>query len=90
MLRLNLSKKAKKFLSNLPFKQANQIARKIGMLMLDPSPQDSKKLVGQAFYRVDSGEYRIIYDFDTEILEVILIGKRNDGEVYKKLKQHLS
>jgi mRNA interferase RelE/StbE len=41
--------------------------------------------------RVDSGEYRIVYRFDTnlDLVEVILVGKRNDDEVYKQLKRLL-
>jgi mRNA-degrading endonuclease RelE of RelBE toxin-antitoxin system len=42
-------------------------------------------------YRVDSGEYRIVYCFDpnADLVEVILVGKRNDDEVYKQLKRLL-
>ncbi len=40
---------------------------------------------------VDSGEYRIVYRFDADadLVEVILVRKRNDDEVYKKLKRLL-
>jgi mRNA interferase RelE/StbE len=40
-------------------------------------------------YRVDSGEYRIVYRFDVEadVIQILLVGKRNDDEVYKQLKQ---
>ena len=53
-----------------------------------PFPHDSKKL-SNGDRRVDVGEYRIIYrfDVDAQIIEVVLIGKRNDGEVYKQLKR---
>jgi mRNA interferase RelE/StbE len=41
------------------------------------------------FYRVDSGEYRIIYRFTPEedLVEIILVGKRNDDEVYEQFKR---
>ncbi|MDO9509226.1 MAG: hypothetical protein Q7I97_07830 [Thermovirgaceae bacterium] len=42
---------------------------------------------GSPFFRVDSGEYRIVYRFDDEVLYVSVIGKRNDGDVYKKAKR---
>ncbi|AAY61453.1 putative cytotoxic translational repressor of toxin-antitoxin (TA) system RelE [Rickettsia felis str. Pedreira] len=32
------------------------------------------------------GEYRIIYRFNETTIYVILVGKRNDSEVYKLLK----
>ena len=53
-----------------------------------PLPADSEQLSGyQGLYRVDSGEYRIIYRYfpDRDLIEVILVGKRND-DVYKRLK----
>jgi len=35
---------------------------------------------------VDAGEYRIVYRA-TETVELLLVGKRNDDEVYKQLKR---
>jgi mRNA interferase RelE/StbE len=55
-------------------------------------PADSKELTGYSnYYRVDSGEYRIIYRFNAseDLVEIILVGKRNDDEVYKQLKRLL-
>jgi mRNA interferase RelE/StbE len=78
------------FLKGLQPKVAAQIAKKVLSLNLEPLPADSKQLKGYSgYYRVDSGEYRIIYQFnpDENLVEVILVGKRNDDEVYKKLKR---
>ncbi len=55
--------------------------------MADATPNDYRQLKGFPYYRVDSGEYRIVYRFDAENVYVILIGKRNDDEVYDKLKR---
>lgn len=87
MLKINLSKQAEKFLRNIPPKHAKQIAKKLVQLRLDPKPQDVKKLINSVYLRVDSGEYRIIYLLNekTGILEIVIIGKRNDGQVYRKL-----
>jgi mRNA-degrading endonuclease RelE of RelBE toxin-antitoxin system len=41
-------------------------------------------------YRKDVGEYRIIYKFDDETVYVLLIGKRNDDDVYKRLTRKLA
>jgi mRNA interferase RelE/StbE len=49
-----------------------------------------KELTGYpGYYRVDSEEYRIVYRFDPDVdlVEVILVGTRNDDEVYKQLKR---
>ena len=78
------------FLKGLRPKIAAQIAKKVLSLNLDPLPNDSKQLKGYAnFYRVDSGEYRIVYQFlpKQDLVKIILVGKRNDDDVYKKLNR---
>lgn len=78
------------FLKGLQPKIAAQIAKKVLELNVNPLPNDSKQLIGYpGYYRVDSGEYRIIYNFNPEedLVEIILVGKRNDDEVYKKLER---
>ena len=88
MLKINKSKKADKFLKGLQKKQEYQIARKIAELKFNPNPQDAKKILNSSYLRVDSGEYRIIYKVNHEqkIIDIVLIGKRNDDEVYRDLK----
>ncbi len=81
------------FLKGLQPKIAAQIAKKTLSLNIDPLPADSKHLKGYpGYYRVDSGEYRIVYRFKPkeDLVEVILVGKRNDDDVYKKLDRLLS
>ena len=78
------------FLKGLQPKIAAQIALKVLALNVEPIPTDSQKLKGYLdLYRIDSGEYRIVYRFSPEqdLVEVILVDKRNDGEVYKRLQQ---
>jgi mRNA interferase RelE/StbE len=81
------------FVTGLQPKIAAQIAKKVLSLGLNPFPSDYKDLVGYSgYYRVDSGEYRIVYQFfpDEDVVVVILVGKRNDDEVYKQLKRKLN
>ena len=85
MLKLLVSKKAKKFLDDLPPKQFRQIIKKVFALLEDPRPHDSEELRGYPFLRNDAGEYRIIYDVQGDTLRLILVGKRNDAEVYRQL-----
>ncbi|AOY79602.1 type II toxin-antitoxin system RelE/ParE family toxin [Moorena producens JHB] len=88
MLRVNLSRQAAKFIKKLSTnKHARQIATKITELRKNPYPPDSIKLKGYSYYRTDNGEYRIVYQVQEEILEILLIDKRNDDEVYKQLKR---
>jgi mRNA interferase RelE/StbE len=85
MLKLLVSKKAQKFLDGLPPKQFRQIIRKVFDLLENPRPHDSEELRGYPFLRNDVGEYRIIYDVQGDTLRLIVIGKRNDAEVYRQL-----
>lgn len=89
MLKIEISKRAEKFIRKLPAKQARQIALKLNELRSNPEPHDSQKLKGYDKYRrADIGEYRIVYFVrESVVLIVALIGKRNDDEVYKQLKR---
>ena len=85
MLKLLISKKAQKFLDKLPPKQFRQIVKKVIALLEEPRPHDSEELRGYPFLRNDVGEYRVIYDVQGDTLRLILVGKRNDAEVYRQL-----
>lgn len=88
MLKVFLSKQAKRFLEKIPAKHALQIVAKIDQLANDPNSLPSKQLEGYPmFRRVKSGEYRMIYRVIDGMLKllVVRIGKRNDDEVYKNL-----
>ena len=88
MLNLQLSKKAQKFLSSLPPKQQKQLAIKIMEIRQKGHGADSTLLKGSLWHRVDFGEYRIIYTIEKKkVLVVPLVGKRNDDDVYKKLRR---
>ncbi len=87
MLKINFAKRSDKFLKKLPTKQAKKLAKKIMGLRENPAPNNAKKLINKPYIRTDFGEYRIIYFVEKRILHIVLIGKRNDGEVYKKLRR---
>jgi len=84
---ISLSKKAESFLSRIPKKHSAQVAKKVLALLENPRPEDSIKMKGSSFFRIDSGGYRIIYGFDPSCVYVYIIGKRNDGDVYRKAKR---
>ena len=87
MLKIDLSKQAVKFLEKAHPKHAKQIARKLLELQENPLPNDSIQLKGKhsELHRTDIGEYRIIYYIEEDTHLIPIIGKRNDGEVYKLL-----
>jgi mRNA interferase RelE/StbE len=86
LLPLSLSRAAVRFLDTLPPKQHRQVTRRVIMLMADPRPADAERLKGYDYHRVTAGEYRVVYDVRDGVLRVIVIGKRNDDEVYRRLR----
>lgn len=85
---LRIAKTAEKDLLDLQAKLYKQVVSKILSLQGNSQPQDCKALKGyEDGYRVDQGEYRILYTIDEEskLIDVFRVGKRNDGEVYKNL-----
>jgi mRNA interferase RelE/StbE len=85
MLKIEISKRAEKFIRTLSAKQKRQITGKILDLRINPEPHDSMRLKGYEQYRrADLGEYRIVYFVrDSVVLVIVPVGKRNDDEIYK-------
>lgn len=87
MLKLDVERRAEKFVRKLLPKHRRQISGKILDLCSDPVPNDSEQVTGSPYRRVDIGEYRIIYRIEHDTLLIPLIGKRNDDDVYRRLKR---
>ena len=87
MLKLDIKRPAFDCLIELQAKQFRQVMLSIIRLTKDPYPHDSQQLTGYPYHRVDIGEFRVIYDIEEkETVRIILVGKRNDDEVYKRLR----
>ena len=52
---------------------------------LGRSPE--KPLSGSPYLRLAAGEYRVIYRDDEDVVHIVLVGKRNDSEVYRTLQR---
>jgi len=89
MLVLKLSKDVLKFLQGIERKHAGQLALKILSLLNNPHAPDVKQLRGAMsdYLRADMGEYRLIFRIVEDELQVILVGKRNDDEVYQEIRR---
>ncbi len=88
MQKIDFSKQARKFFESRDAKQRKQIAQKITALSDNAFPSDSIGLRGFSdYYRVDIGEYRVIYEVGDNLIYIKVIGKRNDDEVYRIFKR---
>lgn len=77
------SKQAIKTLSKLPANESARIRSKLHQYADDPAAQANnvKRLQGQDAYRLRVGNWRVIFDENDVVIEVIKVGAR--GDVYK-------
>jgi mRNA interferase RelE/StbE len=88
MNNLNITNDVCKFLKNLPSKQAVQLYERIFQLGRTTEFSDVKHLAGYpGYFRIDQGEYRIIFKKENDVILIPCVGKRNDDEVYKSFKR---
>ncbi|MBM3610862.1 MAG: type II toxin-antitoxin system RelE/ParE family toxin [Alphaproteobacteria bacterium] len=88
MYEIILEKRAIKFIKTLPPKHQRQLKDYILSFQQQPKPHDSQTLKGyKPYMRGDCGEYRIVYRVaeEKQVVYVILVGKRNGGEIYQRL-----
>ena len=72
----------------LPPKHERQIIDRITKLADDPYASDTQFLTNlKPMRRADIGEYRIAYEIRIGLIDVLAVGKRNDSEIYKKLRR---
>lgn len=80
-----LSHKAEKFLFDLQPKQFKQVAARVLDLGRDPRPADMRHMQGHpGYFRITVGEFRVIYRTNDEIVHVVVVGSRNDDDVYRQ------
>ena len=89
MMKIILSKSSEAFLNRLPEKHLQQILMRLEDLAKNPPPLDQVALKGNLrnYSRISSGEYRIIFTIADNNLQIVLVGKRNDAEIYNILSR---
>ncbi len=79
-----IDRKALKYLSKLPVNLKSQIKRKIDDLANNPRPHGYKELKGaKGYFRIRSGDYRIIYKIANDILIVTVLEIGDRREIYR-------
>ena len=78
MLQIVYSKKAEKFLKKQDRPTQRRIVEAISKL---PASGDIRKLQGAAGYRLRVGNFRVLFDVNGLIIDIIDIGNR--GQIYK-------
>jgi mRNA interferase RelE/StbE len=75
-----------KDLLRLPKDVVPRVWDRIENLKSDPFPHQATKLSGaERLYRIRVGEYRLIYEVDTQAKQIMIQHVRHRREVYRKL-----
>ncbi len=84
--RIELARKAQKFLSSQSDTIQRQIGARIDVLEQNPRPDGCKRLQGHRdLYRIRSGDYRIIYTIKDNQLLVLVVQIGHRREVYREI-----
>lgn len=82
-MKIRYAKAAIKALMRMPANTAKTIRGKIEAYAVDPSSQANnvKKLRGRKGYRLRVGDWRVIFDSDGDVLDILAVGPR--GGIYE-------
>lgn len=76
---------AAKALRDLDARNRRLVADRIDALSMDPRPPGSEKIKGEvSTYRIRSGDFRVIYDVNDEVVLVLVLRIGNRRDVYRK------
>ena len=87
-VKFEFSNDAISFISGLEAKQVKQIWARVIALKRDPRPAYSEHLSGYpGYFRITIGEFRCVYEFDHDTINIRIVERRNDDKVYQKLRR---
>ena len=81
--KIRIKKTAIKELNNLPPSDLKKIIQRIQSLADDPRPPGCKKLSGEEKYRIRSGNYRILYMIEDDVLVIYIVKIAHRRDVYR-------
>jgi mRNA interferase RelE/StbE len=71
---------------SIPHSFIARLTDRIERLTFNPFPPQSAKLQGaERLYRLRVGDYRVVYEVDTEALHIVVQYVRHRREVYRRL-----
>ena len=83
---LSYKPSVEKDLQSIPRHVVARIVARIEHLPSDPFPSQSAKLhVAERLYRLRVGDYRIVYEVDTDALHITVHYVRHRRDVYRRL-----
>jgi mRNA interferase RelE/StbE len=77
-----INRKVQKQLDKIPEPYYSNIKTAILNLGTDPRPNGCKKLKGREEFRIREGNYRVIYDIQDDVLNVLVVKVGHRKDVY--------
>ena len=75
-----------KDIRKIPDAMVTRLLERIEGLASEPFPHQSIKLTGgESLYRIRVGDYRIVYEVDTQVKHIIIHYIRHRREVYRNI-----
>ncbi len=78
------SESAAKELKRLDRTVANRIYKKVSQLSENPYHLDVVKMVGDPYFKLRVGDYRVIFDIQNDMLRILVLKVGHRKNVYKK------
>ncbi|GAB3300442.1 type II toxin-antitoxin system RelE family toxin [Pseudoclavibacter terrae] len=75
---------AARAIKKLPPEAKRRIQAAVELLAEDPRPPAAKKLTGRPEWRVRTGDYRVLYRIQDDVLTVVIVHADHRREVYDK------
>ena len=83
MYKIEVRNKARKQILKIPPPHFERIKSHINDLAENPRPPNALKLKGETAYRMRVGDYRILYEIDDTVQEIIIYRVRHRRDVYR-------
>ena len=82
---VELDRRVKKDLKSIDAKEIKRIKKAIAELRINPRPDGYKKLKGkqQNYYRIRTGNYKIIYTIEDSILLILVVKVGHRRQIYR-------
>jgi len=78
------SESAAKKLKKLDKTVAKRIFKKVSELSENPYHSDVTKIIGNSYFRLRIGDYRVIFDIQNDMLRMLILNVGHRKNVYKK------
>ena len=88
--RVELDDAAERDFNKLTHKAKGQVAKLIDTLAADPRAGNVRELVGfKGIYRKRTGDYRVVYTIEEDVLVVIVVAIGPRKDIYEMLKRRI-